>query len=529
MKRSSGILMPISSLPSPYGIGTLGKAAYEFIDFLEKAHQLYWQILPVGPTSYGDSPYQSPSAYAGNPYFIDPDMLAADGLLTAEEINSFDWGSDPERVDYGRIYESRYKLLELAVARGWDRDREQVECFERENAGWIYDYALFMAVKRHFGMKCWLEWPDEDIRLRRPQALTDYGIRLQSDVRLFIYSQFLFFGQWNALRAYAHEKGVRIIGDMALYVALDSADVWSAPQYFQLDENNYPVRVAGVPPDDFTADGQLWGNPLYDYDRMREDGYGWWIRRMGGAAKLYDTIRIDHFRGLESYWSVPAGDKTAANGCWVKGPGMDLVGRLTGWFRETEFIAEDLGYPTPEVQQLLDDSGLPGMRVLEFAFYGADSKELPHKYMENCISYVGTHDNETVCGWLKSSDEKTLARAEKYLGLNEKEGWARGMMRGSMASVANLFVSQMQDWLMLDNAARMNAPGIADGNWQWRMLPDALTDDLAAEIYEMTMRYGRCEIPEEEDEDDSVCQENRPPDTLTHILHTPGKICIINS
>lgn len=491
MKRSSGILMPISSLPSPYGIGTLGKAAYEFVDFLAEARQLYWQILPVGPTSYGDSPYQSPSAYAGNPYFVDPEMLIADGLLTRGEVEAFDWGSDAEHVDYGRIYESRFNMLKLAADRGWERDRGEVSRFEQENTGWLYDYALFMAVKRHFDMKCWLDWPDEDIRMRSPEALRRYGEELQGDIQLFIYIQFLFFKQWSQLRAYAHEKGIRIIGDMALYVALDSADVWASPEYFQLDECNYPVNVAGVPPDDFTDDGQLWGNPLYDYERMAADGYGWWIRRVGGASKLYDVIRIDHFRGLESYWVVPAGETTAKNGKWVKGPGMDLVGRLTNWFKDTEFIAEDLGYPTPEVQQLLDDSGLPGMRVLEFAFYGPDSKEIPYRHPRNSICYVGTHDNETALGWLGSQDEKVISYAKAYLGLNEEEGLVRGLIRGGMSSVANLFISQMQDWLELDNTARMNAPGTLPGNWQWRMLPGSLTVKLASEIAAMTLRYGR--------------------------------------
>jgi len=490
--------MPVSSLPSPYGIGTLGQAARDFIDFLAEAEQSWWQILPAGRTSVGDSPYQSPSAYAGNPYFIDLDILAADGLLTQEEIDGLCWGDDPEKVDYGLLYENREKLLYKAYKRGYARESDALSRFTDENSGWLCDYALFMAVKKHFGMKSWLEWPDEEIRLHRADAVEKYGRMLEDDVRFYIYTQYLFFKQWEQLREYAHEKGIRIIGDMALYVALDSADVWADPQYFQLDDQNTPVKVAGVPPDDFTDDGQLWGNPLYDYDRMAQDGYGWWIRRVGGAARLYDMIRIDHFRGIESYWTVPADETTAKNGCWVKGPGMDLVGRLTSWFRDTEFIAEDLGYPTPEVEQLLKDSGLPGMRVLEFAFYSQNSKDMPHNYTANCICYPGTHDNDTIRGWLEDADDEVRALAVRYFGLNKDEGYVRGIIRGGMSSTANLFIAQMQDWLELDGSARINTPGILDGNWRWRMLPGSLTAKLASEIAAMTALYGRCELSEEE-------------------------------
>ena len=490
--------MPVSSLPSPYGIGTLGQAARDFIDFLAEAEQSWWQILPAGRTSVGDSPYQSPSAYAGNPYFIDLDILAADGLLTQEEIDGLCWGDDPEKVDYGLLYENREKLLYKAYKRGYARESDALSRFTDENSGWLCDYALFMAVKKHFGMKSWLEWPDEEIRLHRADAVEKYGRMLEDDVRFYIYTQYLFFKQWEQLREYAHEKGIRIIGDMALYVALDSADLWADPQYFQLDDQNTPVKVAGVPPDDFTDDGQLWGNPLYDYDRMAQDGYGWWIRRVGGAARLYDMIRIDHFRGIESYWTVPADETTAKNGCWVKGPGMDLVGRLTSWFRDTEFIAEDLGYPTPEVEQLLKDSGLPGMRVLEFAFYSQDSKDMPHNYTANCICYPGTHDNDTIRGWLDGADDEVRALAVRYFGLNKDEGYVRGIIRGGMSSTANLFIAQMQDWLELDGSARINTPGILDGNWRWRMLPGSLTAKLASEIAAMTALYGRCELSGEE-------------------------------
>ena len=328
MERSSGILLPVASLPSPYGIGTLGAAAREFVDFLAAAGQSWWQVLPVSPTSFGDSPYQSPSAFAGNPHLIDLDLLVEDGLLTQDEVDACSWGDDPASVDYELLHERRLPLLRKAYLRGWERDAQKVEAFERENEEWLPDFALFMAVKAHFGLTEWTKWPDESIRLHEPEAVERYRNQLADDVRLHTYVQYLFFRQWEALRSYAHEQGVGIIGDLPIYVSLDSADVWANPSMFQLDEKNVPVEVAGVPPDAFTDDGQLWGNPLYDYDAMAADGYGWWKRRIAGAAKLYDVIRIDHFRGFESYWAVPFGETTAKDGRWVKGPGMSLVGTL---------------------------------------------------------------------------------------------------------------------------------------------------------------------------------------------------------
>ena len=492
MKRSCGILMPISSLPSPHGIGTLGAEARKFVDFLADAGQSWWQILPVGPTSYGDSPYQSFSAYAGNPYFVDLDLLCEDGLLTPAEVNSVNWGTDPAKVDYSAIYNSRFPLLHLAMERGWERDADKVAAFSEENASWLPDYALFMAVKRHFGMQSWTEWPDEDIRLRRPEAVARYQEELADDIRLFTYIQYLFFRQWEDLRSYAHEKGIGIIGDLPIYVAMDSADVWADPRAFQLDERNVPAEVAGVPPDYFTADGQLWGNPLYDWDAMKADGYTWWIRRIAGASRLYDILRIDHFRGLESYWAVPYGETTAKTGRWVKGPGMDLIGVLTERFPNIQFIAEDLGYLTPEVRQLLEDSGLPGMKVLEFAF---DSREaanyLPHTYPRHCVCYAGTHDNATLMGWKDEAAPADIAMARQYLGLNDEEGFHWGVLRGGQSSVADLFVAQMQDYLGLGSEARMNTPGILGGNWQWRMLSGQITDALTARIAGMARLYGR--------------------------------------
>ncbi len=491
MNRSSGILMHISSLPSKYGIGTMGREAYRFADFLKKAGQKYWQLLPMGPTSYGDSPYQSFSTFAGNPYFIDLELLAEDGLLDTAELESINWGIEPRYVDYGKIYESRFRVLRIACERGYERDQEEVEAFARENS-WLPNYALYMAVKQHFDMKSWLDWPDEDIRVRKSEAVAAYTEKLQEDIRFFTYLQYLFYRQWNALREYIHSLGIQIIGDLPIYVAMDSADVWAEPEFFQLGEGNVPTEVSGVPPDYFGADGQLWGNPLYDYDKMRADGFGWWIRRVEGASRLFDVIRIDHFRGFESYWAVPYGAETARNGRWRKGPGMALVGVLTSWFQGLELIAEDLGFLTPEVHQLLSESGLPGMKVLEFAFDAREpSSYLPHTYDRNCVCYVGTHDNETVMQWKAQADPVDITYARKYLGLSSAEGFNWGVIRGGMSSVADTFVAQMQDYLGLGAEGRMNTPGTSAGNWQWRMLPGEASASLARKIFRYTKMYGR--------------------------------------
>ena len=491
IERSAAILLAVSSLPSPYGIGTLGKAACEFIDFLAAAGQKYWQMLPVGPISYGDSPYQSFSAFAGNPYYIDPDMLIAEGLLTAGEAAAPFWGGDPGRVDYGAVYESRFDLLEKAFDRGWDRDSGAVAEYASKNAAWLNDYALFMALKRHFGMKAWTEWP-ADIRMRQPDAVAHWRQELDRDVRFFTYLQYLFQKQWDALKAHAVEKGVGLIGDLPIYVAMDSADVWASPQNFQLDEDNVPTAVAGVPPDAFTADGQLWGNPLYDWERMQADGFSWWERRMRSTLERFDVARIDHFRGLESYWAVPYGDATAINGKWVPGPGAAFIQMLRDKFPGCNIIAEDLGFTTPEVQALLDLSGFPGMKILQFAFdHRETSNYLPHCYGENCICYTGTHDNTTVRGWLAEAHPADVSKVRAYLGLSEAEGYDWGILRGGMGSVARLFVAQMQDYLELGPEARMNVPGIPDGNWQWRMLPGQASPALARRIRNLTVLFGR--------------------------------------
>ena len=490
-KRSSGVLLHISSLPSPYGIGTMGREAYRFADRLKAAGQSWWQVLPLGPTSYGDSPYQSFSTFAGNPYFIDLDLLAEEGLVTAAELAAEDWGGDPRRVDYGALYVSRFRVLRRCYERGWAKSREAVEAFRREKP-WLADYALFMALKARFGMKSWSQWPEEDVRLRRKEALDRWRRVLQEEIAFYEYLQYLFFRQWRALKDYVNGLGIRIIGDLPIYVAMDSADVWAEPEFFQLDSDNRPVEVAGVPPDYFSADGQLWGNPLYDYDRMRRDGFGWWIRRVEGASQLCDAVRIDHFRGLESYWAVPYGDKTARRGRWRKGPGMDLVGVLQGWFPQLSFIAEDLGFLTPEVRQLLADSGLPGMKVLQFAFDPREPSDyLPHTYGRNCVCYTGTHDNETLLQWEEGLDRASAAFARAYLGLGRGAKLSRAILKAGLRSVADTFIAPMQDWLELGAEARMNAPGTDQGNWRWRMGAEDFDDALTERMAEWTRMYGR--------------------------------------
>lgn len=492
MNRSSGILLPVSSLPSPYGIGTLGKEAYAFVDFLKAAGQKVWQILPIGPTGFGDSPYSSFSTYGGNPYFVDLEDLADEGLIDWKDINEIDWGSSSRYVDYGKIYNSRFKILKKACDNGYDNYRQKIDEFIRDNNDWLPDYALFMALKRYYGMRSWTEWEDEAIRLHTPEAIEQYTVLLEEDIRLFVFIQFLFYRQWNLLREYTHNSGISIAGDLPIYVAMDSADVWSNPQIFQLDDNNNPVCVAGVPPDYFNSNGQLWGNPLYNWDRLRSEGYSWWIKRVEGAARLFDIIRIDHFRGLESYWSVPYGQDSAINGEWIKGPGMDFINSLKERTGELPIIAEDLGYLTDEVRNMVSESGYPGMKVLEFAFDDREqSNYLPHTYSHNCVCYTGTHDNETVMGWFKDADNEFVQHAKDYLRLSADEGYNWGMIRGGMCSAADLFIAQMQDYLGLDNEARMNIPGTAQGNWRWRMLKSDMSCELADRINKITELYSR--------------------------------------
>ena len=489
--RASGVLLHITSLPSPYGIGTRGREAYRFAGFLHQAGQRYWQMLPPGPTSFGDSPYQSFSAFAGNPYLIDLSLLIEDGLLTQEEVEAQHWGANPEQVDYSAVYAARLPLLKLAYARGYARDYELFSGFETENAVWLPDYSLFMALKARFGMRSWMEWPEE-IRLRQEESLSDYRKLLQDEIRFYAYVQFLFFRQWEAFKTHCAAQQVRLIGDLPIYVALDSADVWANPELFLLDEARRPTHVAGVPPDYFSADGQLWGNPLYDWARMEHDGFAWWMRRIAASARQFDVLRIDHFRGFASYWSVPYGEQTAKNGVWRKGPGQSFIDALKLNFPALPVIAEDLGILTDDVYALMDYAGYPGMRVLQFAF---DSLCVgcyqPHTYPTACVCYTGTHDNDTVMGWMKNGDPEAVGYAAEYFGLNPREGLNWGFLRGGMSSVADLFVAQMQDYLGLDSSARMNTPSTTGCNWCWRMLPGMDDDVLAEKIRRMTTMFGR--------------------------------------
>ena len=483
--------MHISSLPSKYGIGTLGREAYAFADFLKSAGQRYWQMLPVGQTGYGDSPYQSFSIYAGNPYFIDLDMLVEDGLLTHDELSCRDWGGDPRFVDYGAVYASRFSVLHTAFERGRARYASRLSKFIGGNA-WVRDYALFMALKKHFGMAPWQDWPDEDIRLRRPGAMERYTELLHDDIEFYEFLQLLFYTQWDEFKSYVAGLGIKLIGDLPIYVAMDSADAWAQRENFLLDRDGRPEFVSGVPPDYFSSTGQLWGNPLYDWGYMQNTGYDWWLKRIEAASRIFDVIRIDHFRGLESYWRVPYGSVNAVNGEWVKGPGMDFVNAVKGRFPGISIIAEDLGFLTDDVRALLKASGFPGMKVLQFAF---DSREpsdyLPHTYSPNCVCYTGTHDNTTAAGWFSEAAPEDVDHAIEYLGLNDWEGYEWGMIRGGMGSTAELFVAQMQDYLGHGSKCRMNIPGTVGGNWCWRLLEGECGAALAQKIAKKTYMYGR--------------------------------------
>ena len=489
--RASGILMPIFSLPSPYGIGTLGKEAYRFIDFLQKAGQTYWQMLPAGPTGFGNSPYQSFSVFAGNPYFIDLDMLSQDGLLTRGEIESVDWGRRSDCVDYGRLYEKRFGLLRLAARRFGEKKSVEYEVFCRFHNRWLPDYALFMAIKDSLSgcsLDCW----EENIRLRRPAALEQARERLADDVAFYQILQFFFHKQWKMLRSYAAGKGIKLIGDIPIYTSPDSADVWSCPQLFQLNERLGPAAVAGVPPDAFSADGQLWGNPLYNWDAMAQDGYSWWVRRMRHAFTMFDVVRIDHFRAFSAYFSIPAGAASAAEGKWIKGPGEEFFAQLQKALGRLPVIAENLGDLDDDVHDLLKATGFPGMKVLQFAFDpDTESSYLPHNIEKDCVVYTGTHDNETALGFAKEGDPRQVEYARKYLRIEPDESFNWAMIKAAMATCADTVILQMQDFLGLDNSARINTPSKPDGNWSWRIDYSCINDWLAKIIRDVTATYWR--------------------------------------
>jgi len=488
--RCSGILMHISSLPGPYGIGTMGKKAFEFVDFLESAGQSVWQILPLTPTGYGDSPYQSCSTFAGNHYLIDLDALVEAGLLKPEEPESVRWCHSDTKADFGILYNNRLKVLRLAFSRF--RDNRALDEFCRKNSSWLPDFALFMALKDRYQGKPWYQW-EEKLKFREVNALRDAQWDLRFEIRFFCFVQYLFYKQWQDLREYAHKKNIRIIGDVPIYVPYDSVEVWKDPALFQLDEKLNPTAVAGCPPDAFSEDGQLWGNPLYRWDVMEATGFEWWIRRLAAAGRLYDIVRMDHFRGLEAYWAIPFGAETAKGGKWVKGPGMAFVQAVKQQLPELSMIAEDLGFLTQEVLDLRDASGFPGMKVLEFAF---DSREpsdyLPHTYVPNTVCYTGTHDNMTMRQWFETATAEAVEYATEYMNLSEKEGLVWGVVRTAFASVSETCVVPMQDLLDLGGEARMNFPGtLSDSNWTWRASNDMMSGELAKKLLSLTKLYGR--------------------------------------
>ena len=500
MKRSAGILLPISSLPSRYGIGCFSREAFDFVDWLRDAGQGSWQILPLFPTSFGDSPYQSFSTFAGNPYFISLEELTGEGVLTREECAAADFGTDAGQVDYEKLFHARYPLLRLAYRRSDIAGNPDYQRFLAENGWWLSDYALFMAVKERFNGAPWTQWA-EDIRLRWGFALDYYRRELYFEIEFQQYLQFKFFQQWQKLKDYANARGIQIIGDIPIYVAMDSADAWAHPELFQLDADNRPTAVAGCPPDGFSADGQLWGNPLYRWDYHRDTGYAWWTDRLRHCFKLYDVTRIDHFRGFDEYYAIPYGEETAVNGHWEKGPGMDLFRHVEQALGRHEVIAEDLGYVTDTVRQLVRESGFPGMKVLEFAFDSRSSDEasdyLPHNYLENCVAYTGTHDNETLVGWLGSitAEDRRLVREYLCDQKTPQKELHRALIALVLRSAAKLCVIPMQDYMGLNNRSRMNKPSTVGTNWLWRLPKGGLTPELGREIRRFAALYGRAERP----------------------------------
>ena len=486
MDRASGVLLPLFSLYSRHGIGTLGLPAYDFAAFLQKSGQKYWQMLPIGPTDWGNSPYQSFSSFAGNPYFIDPDTLAYEGYLTQQEVDETDFGSDPVRIDYEKLSRNRLPLLRRAYMRLSDERRKEVADYPEKQRNGLPDYALYMALRREAGDRPWNEW-DKPLRRRDPAALEAARARLSDEIGFHCFLQMLFQMQWDRLRVYLDELNLKVIGDLPIYVPYDSADVWANQELFLLDRDLRPEAVSGVPPDYFSAEGQLWGSPLYDWDKMKRDNFAWWKQRMAAQTKWFDAVRIDHFRALASFWRVPANETTAKNGEWVKGPGIVFIRAMREALPKTQFIAEDLGLLTDDVRALLAESELPGMEVLEFAFTrGANSAYLPHNHKKNAVVYVGTHDNMTAAQFLNEMPEEAEYCGE-YLG----EKSVAALLRAGMMSVSDLFVSSMPDWLGLGAQARINTPSTVGANWQWRMRLGDLNDELAARIRRMTETYSR--------------------------------------
>ena len=489
--RRSGVLMPISSIPSTYGIGAFSAQAYEFVDMLEKAGQSYWQILPLGPTGYGDSPYQSFSTFAGNPYYIDLEALIEKGWLTKAECDQYDFGDNDEYIDYEKIYLSRFKVLRKAFQNSGIEKEEEFIQFCEQNAYWLDDYALYMAVKNSFDGKSWSEW-DEGIRLRKPEAMAAYREKFSEEICFYQFQQYLFAKQWMDLKKYANDKKIEIIGDIPIYVAFDSADTWANPELFQLDEDLIPIAVAGCPPDAFSATGQLWGNPLYRWEYHKETEYAWWMRRIAYCYALYDVVRIDHFRGFDEYYSIPYGDPTAEFGHWEKGPGYDIFKTMKAKLGNRAVIAEDLGFLTDTVIKLVKKTGYPGMKILQFAFDSREESDyLPHNYTANSIVYTGTHDNDTTVGWFEKLNRKDKAFAKKYLNIRSNKDAQWAFIRAALASVSDTCIIPIQDYLGLGTEARINMPSTLGTNWKWRMLPGQFTGELAAKMSDMTKLYGR--------------------------------------
>ena len=491
-KRSSGVLMHITSLPGQFGIGTFGKSAYEFIDFLEETKQTYWQILPLTTTSYGDSPYQSFSAVAGNLNLIDFSLLKEDGLLEESDYANVNFGENPEKVDYALLFEERRPILEKAVA-NTSKNSEvlaEIEKFEAENSSWLADYAEYMAIKESFGYKSFIHW-DEDIKKGEQAAREKYRTELQDSIRYYTVTQYFFFKQWLALKEYANEKGIKIIGDMPIYVSADSVEMWTMPELFKVDANNEPLYVAGCPADDFSPTGQLWGNPIYDWEKHKEQGFSWWIYRVQESFKIYDVLRIDHFKGFSDFWQIDKDAENAVNGTWEAGPGIELFQKIKEQLGDLPIVAENLGFIDAKAEKLLDDSGYPGMKILQFAFPGEDNLDRPHHYTQNSVAYTGTHDNDVVNGWYEKLSESERKLVSEYLNRRDDETITEAMIRGIYSSVSDYAIVTMQDLLDKDATSRMNVPSTVGGNWEWRMVAEDLTEERKEFLRNITVRYSR--------------------------------------
>lgn len=491
-KRSSGVLMHITSLPGEFGIGTFGKSAYDFVDFLEETKQTYWQILPLTTTSYGDSPYQSFSAVAGNLNLIDFSLLKEEGLLEESDYSNVNFGENPEKIDYALLFEVRRPILEKAVANTakYSNVLAEIEEFEKDNSSWLADYAEYMAIKESFGYRSFIHW-DEDIKKGEKAAREKYRTELQDSIRYYTVTQYFFFKQWLALKEYANGKGVKIIGDMPIYVSADSVEMWTMPELFKVDDNNEPLYVAGCPADDFSPTGQLWGNPIYDWEKHKEQGFSWWIYRVQESFKIYDVLRIDHFKGFSDFWQIDKDAENAVNGTWEAGPGIELFQKIKEQLGDLPIIAENLGFIDEKAEKLLDDSGYPGMKILQFAFPGDDNLDRPHHYTQNSVAYTGTHDNDVVNGWYEKLSESEQELVSEYLNRRNDETITEAMIRGIYSSVSDYAIVTMQDLLDKDATSRMNVPSTVGGNWEWRMLAEDLTEERKEFLKNITVRYSR--------------------------------------